>query len=431
MAKGMTLQAARLQLLRDPAVEYAEPNWIYRHQQTAPADPLFAQQWALENTGQAVAGIHGTADADVDALQGWSPVASAGQRAYVGVVDQGIDLSHPDLGVEPGGAIWTNPFDPIDGVDNDGNGYIDDLHGWDFSDQTNTVYDGTPAEQHIDAHGTHVAGTIAARHNGIGIAGVSRDVVIIPAKFMGVTGGTTAGAIQALDYLTDLKARHGLNIIATNNSWGGGGYSQALLDAITRAAQADILFIAAAGNGGPDEIGDDSDWSPSYPGNYDTTATAGYDAVISVAATDQFDALAGFSNYGLTTVHLAAPGTMVVSTTPQNTYSFSNGTSMAAPHVTGAAALAHVITGKTGAQLRDAILAAVDPVPALAGRTVTGGRLNLGRLVSPPGGPSSNPGEIVLYPAEATSVFGNWTVQADPPRPVARGCRARTSAPPR
>ena len=208
---------------------------------------------------------------------------------------------------------------------------------------------------------------------------------------MGVTGGTTANAIQALDYFTDLKVRHGLNIVATNNSWGGGGYSQGLLDAIIRAAQADILFIAAAGNGGPDEIGDDSDWSPSYPGNYDTTATAGYDAVISVAATDQFDALAGFSNYGLTTVHLAAPGTMVVSTTPQNTYSFSNGTSMAAPHVTGAAALAHVITGKTGAQLRDAILAAVDPVPALAGRTVTGGRLNLGRLVPVPGGPSSRP----------------------------------------
>ncbi len=410
----MTLQAARLQLLRDPSVEYAEPNWIYRHQQTTPVDPLFAQQWALENTGQAVAGISGTADADVDALQGWSPAAAAGQRAYVGVIDQGIDLSHPDLGVEPGGAIWTNPFDPIDGVDNDGNGYVDDRHGWDFSDQTNTVYDGTPAEQHIDAHGTHVAGTIAARHNGIGIAGVSRNVVIIPAKFMGVTGGTTAAAIQALDYLTDLKVRHGLNIIATNNSWGGGGYSQGLLDAITRAAQADILFIAAAGNGGPDEIGDDSDWIPSYPGNYDTSATAGYDAVISVAATDQFDALAGFSNYGLTTVHLAAPGTMIVSTTPQNTYSFSNGTSMAVPHVTGAAALAHVITGKTGARLRDAILAAVDPVPALAGRTVTGGRLNLGRLVPVPGGPSSNPGEIVLYPAEATSVFGNWTVQADP-----------------
>jgi hypothetical protein len=238
LAEGMTLQAARLQLLRDPAVEYAEPNWIYRHQQTTPVDPLFALQWALENTGQTVAGISGTADADVDALQGWSPAPAAGQRAYVGIIDQGIDLSHPDLGVEPGGAIWTNPFDPIDGVDNDGNGYVDDLHGWDFSDQTNTVYDGTPDEQHIDAHGTHVAGTIAAGHNGIGIAGVSRDVVIIPAKFMGVTGGTTAAAIQALDYLTDLKARHGLNIIATNNSWGGGGFSQGLLDAIARATTA-------------------------------------------------------------------------------------------------------------------------------------------------------------------------------------------------
>ena len=131
-------------MLRDPSVRYAEPNWIYRHQRTTPVDPLFAQQWALENTGQTVAGISGTADADVDALQGWSPAAAAGQRAYVGVIDQGIDFSHPDLGVEPGGAIWTNPFDPIDSVDNDGNGYIDDLHGWDFSDQTTPSTTGPP-----------------------------------------------------------------------------------------------------------------------------------------------------------------------------------------------------------------------------------------------------------------------------------------------
>ena len=414
LSRGMTLQAARLQLLRDPSVEYAEPNWIYTHHGTVPNDPLFGQQWALENTGQAVAGSRGTVDADVDALQGWTD-AAPGQPAYVGVIDQGIDINHPDLGIGPGGPIWTNPFDPVDGVDNDGNGYVDDVHGWDFFDQTNTVYDGSPADPRIDIPGTHVAGTIAARRdNGVGVAGVSRGVTIIPAKFMGVAGGTTAGAVQALDYLTDLKVRHGLNIIATNNSWGGGGYSQALFDAITRAAKADILFIAAAGNGGPDEIGDDSDWIPAYPGNYDTTATAGYDAVISVAATDQSDLLAPFSNYGATTVDLAAPGTLVLSTTPQNTYNFSNGTSMAAPHVTGAAAIAYALTGKTGANLRDVILAAVDPVAALAGRTVTGGRLNLGRLVAPPSGEPSNGGEIVLYAASATAVFGNWTVQADP-----------------
>ena len=410
---GAALDAARAALQRDPAVEYAEPNWIYSHQ-AAPNDPLFPQQWALENTGQPVGGLRGTADADIDALDGWAASSARGEKVYVGVIDEGIDWTHPDLGAEPGGAIWTNPFDPIDGQDNDGNGYIDDVHGWDFSDQTTTVYDGSPADTRTDSHGTHVAGTLGARRdNGLGVAGLARGVVIIPAKFLAPGGGTTAGAVQALDYLTDLKIRHGLNIIATNNSWGGGGYSQALLEAIGRAAREDILFITAAGNGGPDEIGDDNDALWSYPGNYDTTAAAGYDAVISVTATDQFDELAPYANFGAASVDLAAPGSMVISTTPQNSYSYSSGTSMAAPHVTGAAVLAHSLTGRTGAALRDAILAAVDPVPALAGRTVTGGRLNLGRLAGPPPTPSTGSNEIVLYAADAAPIAGNWSVKPD------------------
>jgi thermitase len=413
LAPGASLQAARAILLRDPAVEYVEPNWIYTHH-AAPNDPYFAQQWALENSGQPVAGIRGNADADVDALDGWARASAPNEKIYVGVIDMGIDWSHPDLGAGPAGAIWTNPFDPIDGADNDGNGYTDDIHGWDFTDQTNTVYDGTPADSGTDAHGTHVAGTIAARRdNGIGIAGVSRDVVIIPAKFLGAAGGTTAAAVQALDYLTDLKIRHGLNIIATNNSWGGGGYSQSLLEAIARAAREDILFITSAGNGGPDDIGDDNDALWSYPGNYDTSAAAGYDAVISVTATDQFDELAPYANFGATNVDLAAPGSIVISTTPQNTYSFSSGTSMAAPHVTGAAVIAHGLTGKTGPDLRDAILAAIDPLPALAGRTATGGRLNLGRLTPPLVPPSPGTNEIVLYAADAAPVAGNWSVKPD------------------
>jgi hypothetical protein len=413
LSRGASMQAARRLLQGDPAVEYAEPNWIYRHQAAPPDDPMFGEQWALENSGQTVAGTRGIVDADIDALDGWSAITS-GDRAYVGVLDEGIDFSHPDLGVQPGGPIWTNPFDPADGRDNDGNGYVDDVHGWDFVDQTNTVYDGTAADPQMDAHGTHVAGTLAARrNNGVGIAGVSRDVVIIPTKFLGASGGTTAGAVQALDYLTDLKIRHGLNIIATNNSWTGGGFSQAMLDAITRAAKADILFITAAGNGGPDEIGDDNDAFPVYPGSYDTSAGAGYDAVINVTATTQSDELAEFSNFGAATVDLAAPGSLILGTTPRNTYSFSTGTSMAVPHVTGAAILAHMLTGKTGADLREAVLAAVDPVSSLAGQTVTGGRLNLGRLVAPHPAPAPGAGEIVLYASDAT-LFGKWTVQADP-----------------
>jgi hypothetical protein len=292
---------------------------------------------------------------------------------------------------------------------------VDDVHGWDFGAGNASVYDGSPADVTLDSHGTHVAGIIAARTgNAVGISAVSPGVVIIPAKFLGVNGGTTAHAIMALDYLTDLKTRHNLNIIATNNSWTGGGFSQGLLDAITRAAREDILFIAAAGNGGPDEIGDDNDTFPSYPGNYDTTATAGYDAVISVSATNQNDALAPWANYGAAAVDLSAPGSLILSTTPQNTYSYSNGTSMAAPHVSGAAALIHAARGLTGEALRDALIGSVEQLPQLAGRTVTGGRLNLARSVNAvPATPPAGRTDIVLYAAEAQTIRGGWAVAAD------------------
>ena len=190
------LQAAIATLRRDPAVEYAEPNWIYTHQ-AAPNDPRFPQQWALENTGQSIAGVRGVGDADIDALAAWA-AGPAGSTVYIGVIDEGIDFNHPDLGAQPGGVIWTNPFDPIDGVDNDHNGYVDDRHGWDFFNGDNSVYDGSAADPLLDSHGTHVAGTIAARTgNGLGVAGVSPGTVIIPAKFLGIDGGTTAGAVRA------------------------------------------------------------------------------------------------------------------------------------------------------------------------------------------------------------------------------------------
>ena len=415
VANAASVEAAIAALRRDPSVEYAEPNWIYTHHAAAPNDPMFAQQWALENSGQAVGGTRGVADADVDALDAWNARMPAAP-VYVGVIDEGIDINHPDLGVQPNGPIWTNPFDPIDGVDNDGNGYIDDLHGWDFAGNDNSVYDGTTADTSIDSHGTHVAGTIAARRsNGIGVAGVTSGVVVIPAKFLGLTGGTTAAAIDAVDYLTDLKVRHGLNIVAINNSWGGGGFSQALLDAIARAAREQILFIAASGNGGPDSIADDNDAVPSFPAGYNTTAAAGYDSVIAVTATGQSDELMPWANYGATTVDLSAPGALIASTTPQNTYSYSSGTSMATPHVTGAAALASATRGVTGPALRDVILGGVDLVPALAGKTSTGGRLNLAHVV--PASAATTPTthrEVVLRAAQAKTVVGNWSVATDP-----------------
>ena len=407
------IEALLERLRRHPAVEYAEPNFIYGHQ-AVPNDPLFAYQWALENSGQAVSGTRGRVDADIDATEAWDAAPTGAERVYVGVLDEGIDINHPDFRSGSARTIWTNPFDPADGLDNDGNGYVDDVNGWDFYNGDNSVYDGSAAALDIDSHGTHVAGTIGARRgNGIGVAGLSAEVVIIPTKFLGVNGGSTAGAVEALDYLADLKRRHGLNIVATNNSWTGEGYSQALLEAIANAAREDILFIAASGNGGLDRVADDNDAAGVYPCNYDTSALAGYDAVIAVTATDQSDRLAPYANYGATMVDIAAPGDMIASTTPQNTYSFSSGTSMAAPHVTAAAARASSLFGLSGGSLRDLILGAVDPVSALASRTATGGRLNMARLVSSQGVPPPRAAEVVLDAATASTIVGGWTVRAD------------------
>ena len=374
---GATSIEAALALLRsDPAVEYAEPNWIYTHA-ALPNDPSFAQQWALENTGQAVGGRRGSPDADIDATQAWDTAPGA-PTVYVGVIDQGIDFNHPDLGVQPGGAIWTNPYDPVDGIDNDGNGYIDDIHGWDFDGGDNSVYDGTSSDVGIDSHGTHVAGTIGARTgNGVGVAGVSPGVVIIPAKFLGVAGGTTAGAILAVDYLTDLKVRHGLNIVATNNSWNGGGFSQGLLEAIGRAAREDILFIAAAGNGGPDGDRGQQRCDPELPVQLQHRSHCG---LRRGAGRDGHRAIRRTDIVGELWIHdrgSERAGSQVLSTTPQNTYTYSSGTSMAVPHVSGAAALVHAARGLVGQQLRDALLIAVDPISGHNGRTATGGRLNL------------------------------------------------------
>jgi len=193
---------------------------------------------------------------------------------------------------------------------------------------------------------------------------------------VGRGGATTANAVKAVNYFTDLKTRHGLDIVALSNSWGGGGFSQSLLNAIVAAADADILFVAAAGNGGNDQVGDNNDVLASYPSNYNTTAGSGYDSVIAVAAIDSSGRLASFSNYGSSTVDLGAPGVAVYSTTAFNTYSSYSGTSMATPHVSGAAALYAATHSVRGAALKQAILNAVTPTASLAGKTVTGGRLN-------------------------------------------------------
>ena len=365
--RGGASNAAAIDRLRDdPAVAFAEPNWRVEHQALS-NDPFY--------TNGSLYGMYGDATSPTNVFgsqagEAWAAGHTGSPSVYVGVIDEGIQFTHPDLDAN----VWTNPSDPADGVDNDGNGYVDDIHGWDFATGDNTIYDGGKTGR-ADSHGTHVTGTIGAEGgNGAGVAGVNWQVNAISGKFLGRNGGTLANAVRAVDYFTDLKTRHGLNIVATNNSWGGGGFSQALLDAIVRGAKQDILFVAAAGNSGTS-----NDTTASYPSNYNTTAGAGYDAVIAVAAIDASGGLASFSQFGATTVDLGAPGVTINSTLPFSKYGAYSGTSMAAPHVTGAAALyaARNLTA-TAAQIRTAILSSAISTPSLINKTVTGGRLNAG-----------------------------------------------------
>ncbi|MFO1536845.1 MAG: S8 family serine peptidase [Actinomycetota bacterium] len=354
----------------DPDVRIAEPNYILTPTAVS-NDPTY--------TSGGLWGMYGDATSPVNqygshAGEAWAAGYVGSSNVYVVVIDEGIDVSHPDLV----GNIWTNPFDPIDGIDNDGNGFIDDVNGWDFVNNDRSVYDAGG-----DAHGTHVSGTIGGvGGNGIGVAGVNWDVTLISAKFLGSGGGSTADAVRAIDYATQLKVRHGLNIVATSNSWGGGGFSQALLDAINRGGDAGILFIAAAGNSNSN-----NDATNNYPSNYECTRTAagaarGWDCMIAVAATTSSGAKASFSSYGATRVDLGAPGEGITSTTPGNTYSSYSGTSMATPHVSGAAALcASANPAMTASQIRAAILSTAAPTPSLAGITATGARLDVGALM--------------------------------------------------
>ena len=345
---------ALAELRRDPRVRFAEPDALYRVD-TLPNDPLFGQLWGLNNTGQSVKTATGTPDADIDAPEAWSTTTGS-SSVVVAVIDSGVDTNHPDLAAN----IWTNPGESCagcasDGADNDGNGFVDDVHGWDFVNDDNNPFDD-------HGHGTHVAGTIGATgSNGLGVTGVNWSVRIMPLKFIGANGqGTADDAVRAILYATRMGA------VVSNNSWGGEEFSQALEDAIADADAHGSLFVSAAGNSARD-----TDARPDYPSGFDLPN------VLTVGATDQNDMRAWFSNYGKRSVDLAAPGTNIYSTWPGGSYRFLDGTSMAAPHATGVAALAKAAFPSASAVgLKTLLLRTVDPNASFAGLSSTGGRLN-------------------------------------------------------
>ena len=359
---GQTIAAVVRQSQGDSTIDYVEPNWIYQHQATS-NDTYYTNGtlWGMYGDGSSPANQYGS-----QAGEAWAAGKTCNSSVIVGIIDEGYMYDHEDLAAN----AWTNPFDPVNGVDDDGNGYVDDSRGWDFDGANSSVFDGVG-----DDHGTHVAGTISgAGGNGKGVAGVCWSAKLISAKFLGSRGGTTANAILAVDYLTDLKTRHGLNIVASNNSWGGGGFSQGLKDAIDRAGAANILFIAAAGN-----ETNNNDANLSYPGSYTSSN------IIAVASITSTGGLSSFSNWGATTVDIGAPGSAIMSSVPKRVkgvmvsgYASYSGTSMATPHVSGAAALySSTHPGATAAQIKAAILGAAVPTSSLSGKCTTGGRLNV------------------------------------------------------
>jgi subtilisin family serine protease len=337
----------------DASVEYAEPNYVYRAS-VVPDDPRFESLWAMQNEN----------DADIDADEAWD-TQTGSRDVLIAIIDTGVDYTHEDLAAN----MWRNPGEvgegrETNGIDDDGNGFVDDVFGWDFTGGDNDPIDD-------NAHGSHVAGTIAAvGNNGIGVVGVNWQASIMALKFLDRNGsGNTADAIAAITY----AAQNGAQVL--NNSWGGGGFSQALLEAIEFARDRNALFIAAAGNEGRD-----TDALPTYPAGYDV------DNVVAVAASDRNDRLASFSNFGATSVDLAAPGVGILSTTPGNAYQSFDGTSMATPHVSGVAGLvlaAYPELAPRAAAIR--IVGGSDIVPAFAAGTSSSGRLNAtGALATAP-----------------------------------------------
>jgi subtilisin family serine protease len=353
LPKGTRVEAAVEAYRADPEVLYAEPNALYRID-TTPDDPEFEELWGLDNTGQS----GGTADVDLNMPEAWA-LNTGGEEAVIAVIDTGINYLHEDLASN----MWVNPGEiPDNDVDDDGNGYVDDVHG------INAITgSGDPLDDH--RHGSHCAGTIAGRgNNGKGVAGVNWQAKLIACKFLSATGsGATADAVECLDYLHGLRTRgvNPVNIVATSNSWGGSTFSQALQDAIARHLEAGILFIAAAGNSSAN-----NDVTNNYPSNYPLPN------VVAVSAIDRKGALASFSSYGRRRVHVGAPGVDIFSSVLGQDYGLLSGTSMATPHVSGLVGLLKAQEpSRDWRALKNLLMAGGVDSAALAGKTISGRRI--------------------------------------------------------
>ena len=348
LPKGANILETAAALRKRPQIEYAEPNY-YRYLEAVPNDPRFGEMYGLDNTGQ----TGGTPDADIDAPEAWD-IAFGSASVVVADLDSGMEMTHADLAAN----LYTNPGEIAgNGVDDDGNGFVDDVHGWDFRDEDNNPSDPSFV---CASHGTHTAGTIGAvGNNGIGVTGVAQQVSIMPLRaFYPLAIFCTAqdsDLIEAIGYMALMR------VPISNNSWGGGPFSRATQDAIGRTR---MLFVTSAGNSSSN-----NDAVPSYPASYPL------ENILAVAATDHNDALASFSNYGVNSVDVAAPGQNVLSTIKGNAYGRLSGTSMSSPHVAGAAAvLLADEPGLTPHELRYRLMKGTDAkgLPVL-----TRGRLNL------------------------------------------------------
>jgi subtilisin family serine protease len=376
LQRGDSAVAAATALARDPGVVWAEPNYLYRTDRT-PNDTSFGSLWGL---------------AQIAAPAAWD-TTTGDPSVVVAVVDTGTAAGHPDLATN----FWNNPGEMVNLVDDDGNGKVDDIYGWD-------AYENDAVPQDDVGHGTHVAGTIGAQgDNGQGVTGVAWDVGLMAIRASDPDGFfTTADVVEAFDYACDEGAR------VVNGSFGGPGVSTAIKNAID--ACPGTLFVFAAGNGGDDGIGDDNDSQPHHPC---TVAAAN---VLCVAAAGN-SGLAGFSNFGRTTVHLAAPGVGILSTIPPSGYANADGTSMASPHVAGAAAL--VLSHRptlTASELKNALMNGVTPMATLTGRVWTGGMLNVNAALSAPTSTPNPPAPVPPPPPAppAPPAPPDGTAPADP-----------------